>query len=110
MKEFTITKSLYDWTVKISGKTVSVHASHVENDWGVSRETISRSMHVPFDLMSLTGIHAMLEVREQFESGNHGAIPTNNHLLTNEEREIIENWRCEYAIPYYEEDQVEIDW
>ncbi len=32
MKEFTITKSLYDWTVKISGKTVSVTPSHVEND------------------------------------------------------------------------------
>ncbi len=110
MKEFTITKSLYDWTVKISGKTVSVTPSHVENDWGVSRETISRSMHVPFDLMSLTGIHAMLEVREQFEAGNHNAAPVNNHLLTNEEREIIENWRYEYAIPYYEEDQVEIDW
>lgn len=30
MKEFTITKSLYDWTVKISGKTVSVSPSHVE--------------------------------------------------------------------------------
>ncbi|EPN4085929.1 hypothetical protein ACT0AZ_003648 [Escherichia coli] len=110
MKEFTITKSLYDWTVKISDKTVSVSPSHVENDWGVSRETISRSMHVPFDLMSLTGIHAMLEVREQFESGNHGAIPTNNHLLTNEEREIIENWRCEYAIPYYEEDVLTFEW
>lgn len=110
MKEFTITKSLYDWTVKISGKTVLVSASHVENDWGVSREPISRSMHIPFDLMSLTGIHAMLEVREQFEAGNHNATPVSNHLLTNEEREIIENWRYEYAIPYYEEDQVEIDW
>ncbi|HHQ8965568.1 TPA: hypothetical protein ACSV9S_001508 [Escherichia coli] len=52
----------------------------------------------------------MLEVREQFESGNHNATPVSNHLLTNEEREIIENWRYEYAIPYYEEDQVEIDW
>lgn len=110
MKELIITKSLYDWTVEISGKTVFVNPSHVENDWGVSRETISRSMHVPFKLMSINGIHAMLEVREQFEAGNHNATPTNNHLLTNEEREIIENWRYEYAIPDYEECQVEIDW
>ncbi|EFE2809472.1 hypothetical protein [Escherichia coli] len=110
MKELIITKSLYDWTVKIYDNSVSVHASHVENDWGVSRETISRSMHIPFAKMSMTGIHAMLEVREQFEAGNHGAIPTNNHLLTNEEREIIENWRYEYAIPYYEEDVLTFEW
>lgn len=110
MNEFIITKTLYDWKVEIYGKTVLVSASHVEPDLCVNYEPISRSMNIPFALMTRAGIHAMLEVREQFEAGNHGATPTNNHILTDEEREIIENWRYEYAIPYYEEDQEEIDW
>ena len=48
----------------------------------------------------MTLMVAMLEVRA-IELANASQFKKN---------EIIENWRYEYAIPYYEEDQVEIDW
>lgn len=110
MAKLIITKSLYDWHLTIDGRYVFVSAKKTEPDLCVNHDPISRSMHVPFDYTSMSCVHAMLEVREQFEIGNHQAKPANWHLLSDKDRDIIEHWRNEYAIPDYEEDQVEIDW
>lgn len=102
MKKFTISASIFNWTVEITDFQIFLTAEFHEED-AAPFERVPSYMNLPMPIISKSGINAMIEFREEFEKGNHYAIPNSYLGLPHNERMAIDAWR-ELAIREYQED------
>ncbi|HFG7647150.1 TPA: hypothetical protein ACGIMR_000511 [Salmonella enterica subsp. enterica serovar Javiana] len=107
MNKFSISGALYNWSVEVFETGVSVTARFPEEDVAPF-ERVSNYMNTPFPVMSREGIEAMIGMREEFEKGDHYALPDSYIQLNHKERMIIDSWR-EMAIREYEADAL-VEW